>query len=209
MIPSFRAVVLVTLATATLGSCGKEKQRERDREEEREEEERADEKRLLRKHVTEAKNTVGAISRGAVGAYERETTPSELTLEGNDAQVFTHRLCKSAPPVPSEVPKGTKYQPRSELGEDFETGDATTGWKCLKFTITTPIRYRFEYRAGGNYKGPPRGGVDPGPNGFEVSAEGDLDGDGKSSLIIQTGVVNPETKSVKIATELFIVDELE
>jgi hypothetical protein len=37
---------------------------------------------------------------------------------------------------------------------------------------------RARYRIGGNYKGPARGDPDPGPNGFEVSAEGDLDGDG-------------------------------
>lgn len=149
---------------------------------------------------SEAKNAVGAIARGAVGAFEREH------IVGSTAG---HALCKTAQPVPADVPKGVKHATSTSPGKDFDTGDDTTGWKCLKFTMSTPIYYKYEYRVGGNYKCPSRGGVDPGPNGFEISAEGDLDGDGTTSLFCHTGVVDKATNAIKLGTQLFIVDEFE
>jgi hypothetical protein len=77
------------------------------------------------------------------------------------------------------------------------------------FTHDQPMLYQFEVRVGGNYKGPSRGGPDPGKNGFEVSAEGDLDGDGITSLQTFTGVVDSKTKKVTLAERLFIKDTLE
>lgn len=147
--------------------------------------------------TAEAKNSVGAITRGAIGAYERE--------QSNGG----HALCKSATPVPAAVPSGAKYQPDTAPGKDYETGDETTGWKCLKYTMTTPSYFKYEYRQGGSYKCPARGGTDPGPNGFEVSAEGDLDGDGKTSLFCQTGTIDAATQTVKVGAQLFVVDEKE
>ncbi|MBK6514026.1 MAG: hypothetical protein IPM79_31105 [Polyangiaceae bacterium] len=151
--------------------------------------------------TSEAKNTIGAIARGAVGAYERES------LGAGGAP--SHQLCKSAQRVPATIPSGKKYQPSSAPGTDFESGDATSGWKCLKFTIVNPIYYSYEYRAGGPYKCPARGGTDPGPDGFEISAEGDLDGDGVTSLLCQIGKVDPTTQVIKLGTQLFIADEFE
>lgn len=145
----------------------------------------------------EAKNTVGAIARGAVGAYEREQVSASGALK--------HALCQSAPPVPATVPSGTKYQADLTPGKDYDTGDDTAGWKCLKFMMTTPSYFQYEYRAGGPYKCVARGGPDPGPNGFEVSAEGDLDGDGKTSLFCQVGRVDGD--KVTVGTQLFIADE--
>lgn len=148
--------------------------------------------------TSEAKSSLGAIARGAVSAYEREQTSGPA-----------HALCGSAAPVPAAVPGGRKYQPDASDGKDYETGTASAGWRCLKFTITSPQYYQYEYRVGGNYKGPKRGGPDPGPDGFEASAEGDLDGDGITSLFTLTGKVDPQTRSVKMSTQIFIADEHE
>ncbi len=157
--------------------------------------------------TSEAKNTLGAIGRGAISAYEREAVPGSLLQEGERSTQLTHALCKSAVPVPATVPSGKRYQPGGGPGSDYETGSPLAGWKCLKFAITNPQYYQYDYRAGGNYKGPKRGLPDPGPNGFEASAEGDLDGDGKTSLFTLTGKV--ENGRVKLSTELHIADELE
>ncbi len=148
--------------------------------------------------TSEAVNVIGAISRGAVAGYERE---SVVGGEGDDAK-YGHLLCTSASDVPPSVPKGIKYQPPNDKA--FETGDERTGWKCLKFALTQPHYYQYSYRVGSNYKGPKRGGPDPGPKGFEASAEGDLDGDGKTSLYSLVGKVNAE-KQVRIL-KLFCVD---
>jgi len=74
--------------------------------------------------------------------------------------------------------------------------------------MKSPIRYRYSYRAGGGYLGPARGGPDPGPDGFEVAAEGDLDGDGITSLFTITGQFDPTWNSVLLSS-LFAVDEFE
>jgi hypothetical protein len=134
--------------------------------------------------TAEARNTIGAIARAAVTAYEREGFDPK-----NPSAPPLHRLCTTAPPVPKEVPRAKKYQATSEPGKDFDRGDLDHGWNCLKFRMEAPFYYRYSYTAGGPYKGPARGGPDPGPNGFEVAAEGDLDGNGVTSLFTQVGQV--------------------
>lgn len=148
----------------------------------------------------EAKNTIGSISRGAVAAFEREAL--------GPGGALVHALCKSATPVPAQVQRGGKYAPSSTPGQDFETGSATEGWRCLKFTMTSPFYYQYDYRSAPPFKGPSRGGPDPGPGGFEVSAEGDLDGDGKTSLFTRVGRLDPKTKMITLS-DLFISDEHE
>ena len=150
--------------------------------------------------TAEAKNGVFAIARGAQGAYERE----QMGVGG----LAAHKLCESAQAVPATVPKGAKYQPSSEKGRDYETGSPLAGWKCLKFSMPGSQYFQYDYRRGGGYKGPARGGPNPGKDGFEISAEGDLDGDGKTSLFTITGAVDRTTNSVKLG-KLFIVDEFE
>lgn len=154
-------------------------------------------KRYQRSAMTaDVKNIMGRISRAVAAAYERENEAGE------------HHLCGSAIAVPSFVPAGRTYLPQAEEGHDFHTGDARTGWRCLKVEVTSSTRYQYEYRAGGpHYKGPTRGGPDPGPNGFEISAEGDLNGDGKTSLFTAVGEIR-DNKFMR-ATQIFIVDEFE
>ncbi len=126
--------------------------------------------------TSEAKNTIGAIARGAKQAYERESADPSAP----------HKLCRSAVTVPAAVPGGRKYQPRTSNGDDFNTGDESTGWKCLKFSITQPIYYQYGYQQGSGYT---VGSPDPGPSGFEAVAHGDLDEDGQLSTFTLTGDV--------------------
>jgi hypothetical protein len=158
---------------------------------------------LARAKIAEAQNAVSALARAAAAAYEREV------LSAGGGKATTHRLCKSAPPVPATVPAGATYAAKDADRVDYNTGDDERGWRCLKFAMTTPQRYQYEYRQGGPYKGPKRGGPDPGPNGFEVSAEGDLDGNGKTSLFTRTGTIDPKTHAVRLSADLFVSDELE
>jgi type IV pilus assembly protein PilA len=171
--------------------------------------------------TSECKNGIGAIARGAVGAYERETTPQELVNEGSEASAFSHDLCGGAAVrVPAATPAGKKYQPNSNPGQDFETGDAQSGWKCLKFTITNPVYYSYGYQAdrvdtNGVTPGaapdaaPALTGVGPAQGNFLVFANGNLDGDTSSSAFGQRGAVNTTTRTVRLATEVQILDEYE
>ncbi len=156
-------------------------------------------KYLAAAKTAEAKNSVGAIARDAQAVYERE--------EYGDGATASHRLCASGNPVPASMAsvKGLKYQPNSAPGTDFNVGDAKTGWPCLKFTMTSPIYYRYQYHQGSGYLAP---SVAPGPNGFEASAQGDLNGDGTPSTFARTGKVGAN-ETVVLETKLFIENEFE
>ncbi|WP_438010832.1 hypothetical protein WME89_20535 [Sorangium sp. So ce321] len=162
----------------------------------------------VRRYITsaktaEAKNTVLAMARSAAGAFERAAGAAGTQKGGPPSRA----LCKSATPVPAAVPPGTRYTPSSSPGKDFNQGDDTSGWRCLRFSVEEPFYYQYDYRAGSGYKGPARGGPDPGKDGFEVSAEGDLDGDGETSLFTRTGkIINGK---LVLSPQIFISNEQE
>jgi type IV pilus assembly protein PilA len=143
--------------------------------------------------TAEAKNTVGAITRAAIAAYERETFVGAAPV---------HQLCKSSARVPTVPPPAKKYQPSSADGADFNTGDAATGWKCLKFAMSEPMYYAYKYD-----KGAGTGKSGATANGFEASAMGDLDGNGVSSFFARGADVRNGT--VVLSTELYIENEFE
>src|SRR6185295_5399379 len=60
-------------------------------------------KYLASAKTSEAKNTLGAISRGAAAAYERETTSSQLVTEGSSSSGANNALCGSALVTPSAI----------------------------------------------------------------------------------------------------------
>jgi type IV pilus assembly protein PilA len=158
--------------------------------------------------TSEAKNTIGSISRGAAAAYERETAASELVAEGSNSTAANHALCASAGAVPGTPPPGNKYQPNTAEGNDFELGDAVTGWKCLKFSMSQPIYYQYNYNAGAGYVATNNPAV-PNANGFEAAAIGDLDGDTANSIFARTGQINTATAQLVVSTQVYIENEYE
>lgn len=80
-------------------------------------------------------------------------------------------------------------------------GPPPTGWMCLKFTISQPMYYRYQYVKGGTAQlatnVTPPGGAD-----WLVEARGDLDGDNTFSGFIGSGkIVNGQAvTSTEIAT---------
>jgi type IV pilus assembly protein PilA len=154
--------------------------------------------------TAEAKNSIGAISRDAVAAYESEQFGAE---PGGGANSITHRLCGSASPVPASIAsvKGLKYMPSSTPGTDFNSGDAQNGWQCLKFSMSMPMYYRYQYHKGSGYLVP---SIAPGRDGFEASAQGDLDADGTLSTFARTGTVGPND-TIVLATTIYTENEME
>jgi type IV pilus assembly protein PilA len=154
--------------------------------------------------TAEAKETIGGIGRAAAAAYERETYANELLPDGQSSTTTMHALCASTTPIwtPGTVPANKKYQPSTADGADFNAGDLTAGWKCLKFNMTQPIYYQYSYAKGaGNCSaGAPA-------TGFEVCAHGDLDGNGTVSTFARVGDVR--NGSVVLSTELYIDKEFE
>jgi type IV pilus assembly protein PilA len=148
---------------------------------------------LVSAKSAEAKNAIGAIMRGAVAAYEADS------MVGSKP---THHLCDSAKPVPSVIPKAVKYQPSSAAGTDYHAGSPTAGWPCLRFEMTQPQYYQYSYVTGA---GSGKSGATA--SGFEVSARGDLDGNGVNSLFARSGDVRNGT--IVLADQMFIENEFE
>jgi type IV pilus assembly protein PilA len=163
-------------------------------------------KYLASAKTSEAKNTIGAIARGAAAAYERETAASQIIAEGTNSSAASNDLCASATPVPTAVPKGTKYQPNTAEGTDFEVGSTVTGWKCLKFSLTQPIYYQYSYLKTSQKTAAPINGA---ATYFEAAAFGDLDADSVISSFARTGTVNSATGNLLLATQVYIDNEFE
>jgi type IV pilus assembly protein PilA len=157
----------------------------------------------VRKYVAsaktiEAKNTISQIARLAAAAYERESMDDPVHPAAA-SHAAGRRLCGSAVAVPAAVPKGVKYMPSSA---DFSTGDAHTGWTCLKFSMNSPSYYQYMYE-----KGAGSGKSGASATGFEASARGDLDGNGVTSFFARSGDV--KNGSVMLTTEIYIENEFE
>jgi type IV pilus assembly protein PilA len=161
---------------------------------------------LAHAKTSEAKQMLGAISRGAQGAYERDSSSTQLLAAGTVGTTTSRKLCDSSTAVPVNVPKGTKYQPNPAAGKDFEAGSATAGWPCLKFTINDPIYFRYAYRMGSGYIATTNPAL-PSARGFEASAQSDIDGDGVLGTLAITGDVDTKTLALNTSTTLFVDHE--
>lgn len=161
--------------------------------------------------TSEAKNTIGAIARGAKQSYERETAKSDLIVAaaGGNSTGSNHALCASATAVPATPPAGVKYQPGTG-GVDFDTGDSVTGWKCLRFSMTQAVYYKYTYTKGSSPLSSAKGSTATvsAPESFEAGAEGDLDGDAVTSVFAIVGQEDA-AKEMRLATQVFVSDEYE
>jgi type IV pilus assembly protein PilA len=169
----------------------------------------------VRKYLTsaktsEAKNTIGAITRGAVGAYERENFAASILSDSSSSAAASHALCIGAlAAVPAAPPKGKKYQPALAVGADFNAGNGTVGWQCLKFTLTEPTYFQYTYGSGGTYS-KTAGCTTDAPQAVTTSkgwisgASGDLDGDGANFSCFESyGVIDTATQHAKTATTIY------
>ena len=164
---------------------------------------------LASSKTSEAKNTLGAISRGASAAFARESTASEALAEGKESSQVNHTLCATAVIVPAAgTPAGKKYQPKTNENQDYETGDTTTGWKCLKFGLTQPHYYQYHYTRDGTVVAP-NNPAKCSKDCYEAGAKGDLDGDTTLSLFAITGQINTTSKQLRKATQIYIEREFE
>jgi type IV pilus assembly protein PilA len=136
----------------------------------------------------EARNTIGAITRGAVAAYERENAPSELVTTGQSSTGSSHSLCGSSVAIPTALTsvKNKKYQPDPTKDKDYNTGNSQTGWRCLKFQMTEPQYYQYGYGKGARVLNNTAGPAVP-ASGWVTEAMGDLDGNGVNSEFALAG----------------------
>jgi len=138
--------------------------------------------------TTEARNSLGEISKDAATAFEKETMASSV-LAAKVSTGVTRALCASASqtvPAAATSIKGTKYQANQAVLKDWNV-DATAnkGFACLKFGISAPQYYLYNYTSDGNAAAsPPVVGTQ-----FTATANGDLNGNGILSTFTVLGAV--------------------
>jgi len=105
--------------------------------------------------TSEAKNTLGAIGKAAVAAYERDKA-----------------LCPSASEaVPKAPPSGRKYQSTDTDWQRDAAGKG--GFACLKFSMQNPQYYSYSYTAtDAGFIVTARGDLDADGNFSELTLEG-------------------------------------
>jgi len=126
--------------------------------------------------TAEAKNGVGQMSKDALSRYEGELAQGS-TLSGASTSGVTHDVCLSATAkVPSFIPQGMKYQSTPADWAADSAALPARGFACLRFEMAQPQYYSYSYE-----------GVTT--TSFRAAAEGDLNGDGVTSLFYQDGSV--------------------
>ncbi len=118
---------------------------------------------LIAVKQAEARNNVGAIARDFTVWWERE----ELTQSG----VRKKKKLMSLPAVPSTVPRGVKVQTKP---------DDWKAWAPIQFSLDVPQYYQYEVRASKD------------GTSVSITARGDLNGDGKTSLFELVGKLSAD-----------------
>lgn len=127
--------------------------------------------------TTEARTAVARIAKDATTAYQRPQASGTI-LEPGDTARMTNVLCPASSKVPAAVPAGMKVQSNP-------TDWTNVGWTCLRFSMTDPQQYQYEYVAPtGDEEARSAEGAT-----FEAIAQGDLDGDTTLSTFKMTGKI--------------------
>jgi type IV pilus assembly protein PilA len=133
-------------------------------------------KYLANAKTAEARNSLGQLAKDAALAVEREKGTQAILQPGTQSALM-RSFCTSASMVPSTLTliSGQKYQSSKA---DWNSGDATGGWQCVKFSLEEPQYYAYTYTAGA---------TDGNSGSFTATANGDLNGDGNFSTFSVSG----------------------
>ena len=121
--------------------------------------------------TAEARAALGGMARLAVIAYDRDLSTVTGVLGAGESHAGPAKsFCATAAnTVPASITsvRALKYQ---SAPTEWLTGDANTGWRCLKFNVSSPQSFLYGYVATTGADG-----------AFTASAQGDLNGDGVPS----------------------------
>jgi len=138
-------------------------------------------KYIKKSKTSEARTNVRKVYDGEISYYDEEH------VERNGSIISKQFV--EAGPSPSDVPS-----------IDKETGDwETNAWSSLKFGSDSPVLYRYRATAGGTGT----------TSSFTARAEGNLDGDGTTSLFERIGTVNNTTGEVEGGAGLYTQSDIE
>ena len=128
--------------------------------------------------TAEATRSLGALENGSRQQFGRETPwPPGST----NADRYEHVFCPDAPKTPSAVPVATKIAVPNAAW-------TTEGWTCLKFVINDPQYYSYSYKSNSQTGTTAQ---------YTATAQGDLDGNGTTSLYELMGRGNSYGDSIR------------
>ena len=148
----------------------------------------------------EARNSLGAIGKGAAQALERETNSTAVLGAGGSGS-NSRALCTastgSVPSAGAAAVQGKKYQANNASGPtaiDYHKDDSLihTGFACLRFEMVNPQAYVYQYYAPN---------VNQTTGTMSATAIGDLNGDAVTSLFRIEGSV--QAGALTLAPSLF------
>ena len=132
--------------------------------------------------TAEAKNSLGQMSKDAVTAFEGERMAASVLAVGASTAVVRSMCAKSGVKVPTAAGAiaGQKYQSNKADWSNAADVSANAGFPCLKFELTAPQYYQYDYQVVGSST-----------NGdtFTAIAQGDLNGDGNLSTFTAPGTI--------------------
>ena len=129
--------------------------------------------------TAEAKNAVGQMAKDATTAFERESMAAAILAAGSGSQLATNLCTSTSRRVPANASqiRGGKFQ-STAADWIFDASTPGKGFSCLKFSITDPQYYMYDYT-----------GTPGGSGTFTATANGDLDGNGVLSTFSLSGSV--------------------
>ncbi len=132
--------------------------------------------------TAEAKNSLGQMAKDAVTAFEGERMNATVLAAGASTAIVRSMCASSSATVPVAAASiaGQKYQSNAADWSIPADVAANAGFPCLKFEMTAPQYYMYNYTA-----------VGAATNGdtFTATANGDLNGDGTLSTFTATGTI--------------------
>src|SRR5262249_17518550 len=101
-------------------------------------------KYIANSKTTEARNSLGQISKDAATAFEKESGNSGVIPLTQGTSSPPRSLRPRRPKVPAPPPPAAKYQSKPS---DWGVGGGDSGWACLKFALEHPQYYSYQYVA--------------------------------------------------------------
>lgn len=138
--------------------------------------------------TAEAKNALGQLGKDAVTAFEGERMASTVLATGASTNIVRSTCADTSatvPAAPTSV-QGKKYQSTKADWSNATDVANNAGFPCLKFEITAPQYYVYDYKGGG---GSAVAGASTDGSKITITANGDLNGDGTLSTFTQNGTI--------------------
>lgn len=149
--------------------------------------------------TAEARNSLGQIGKDAQTAFEKETMAGQTLAPAGTAGVVRSLCAAASKAVPSSASqiKGTKYQSNQSTSTDWSL-DSTinAGFSCLKFSMSAPQYYMYNYTSDGNQASASSGKL------LTATANGDLNGDGTLSTFQLIGSINSTDSNLYVAPNI-------